>query len=70
MDGHTDITGDPEVNLQLSKDRANEVAFYLKEKGIDGKRIKTQGFGATRPLFGKDSTRLYPQNRRVEFKIQ
>jgi len=69
IDGHTDITGDPAINLQLSKDRANEVAFYLKEKGINEKRIKTQGYGATRPLFGKDSTRLYPQNRRVEFRI-
>jgi len=70
IDGHTDITGDPAVNLQLSKDRANEVAYYLKEKGIAADRIKTQGFGATRPLFGKDSTRLYPQNRRVEFTIK
>lgn len=31
IDGHTDITGDPELNLQLSRDRANEVAYYLKE---------------------------------------
>jgi outer membrane protein OmpA-like peptidoglycan-associated protein len=70
IDGHTDITGDPAVNLQLSKDRANEVAYYLKEKGIAADRIKTQGFGASRPLFGKDSTKLYPQNRRVEFTIK
>ena len=70
IDGHTDITGDPAVNLQLSKDRASEVAYYLKEKGIAANRIKTQGYGASRPLFGKDSSRLYPQNRRVEFTIK
>ena len=69
IDGHTDITGDPKINLQLSKDRASEVSFYLTEQGIDEGRIRTNGFGATKPLFSKDSTRKYPQNRRVEFKI-
>lgn len=70
IDGHTDITGNPAINMELSQDRANEVAWYLKEHGIAAGRIKTRGFGSTRPLFGKDSTRLYPQNRRVEFKIE
>lgn len=69
IEGHTDITGDQSQNLQLSKDRASEVAFYLKKKGIEAGRIATRGYGSSRPLFGKDSTRLYPQNRRVEFKI-
>ena len=70
IDGHTDITGDKEINLQLSKDRASEVAWYLKDRGIAATRIKTRGFGATKPLFSKDSTKMYPQNRRVEFKIE
>lgn len=70
IDGHTDITGDPTINQTLSEDRASEVAFYLTENGIANNRIKTRGFGATRPLFGKDSTRMYPQNRRVEFAIE
>lgn len=69
VEGHTDVTGDPDQNLQLSKDRASEVAYYLKKKGIDAARISTRGYGSSKPLFGKDSTRLYPQNRRVEFKI-
>lgn len=70
IEGHTDITGDPALNLQLSKDRASEVAFYLRQKGISKDRLSTTGYGSTRPLFGRDSTRLFPQNRRVEFKIR
>lgn len=70
IDGHTDLTGDPKINQTLSEDRASEVAYYLTENGIESNRIKTRGFGATRPLFGKDSTRMYPQNRRVEFSIE
>lgn len=70
IEGHTDITGDPKINQTLSEDRANEVAYYLQENGIEVTRIRTKGFGASKPLFGKDSTKMYPQNRRVEFVIE
>jgi len=69
IDGHTDITGDPKINLQLSKDRASEIAYYLKEQGIAEERLKTNGYGSSRPIYAKDSTQKYPENRRVEFKV-
>jgi outer membrane protein OmpA-like peptidoglycan-associated protein len=69
IDGHTDITGDPKLNMQLSKDRASEVAYYLEEQGISADRIFTKGYGSTKPVEGKDNQKMYPQNRRVEFRI-
>jgi outer membrane protein OmpA-like peptidoglycan-associated protein len=69
IEGHTDITGDSKVNLQLSKDRASEVAYYLGQQGIEESRITTKGYGSTKPLFSKDSTQKYPLNRRVEFVV-
>jgi outer membrane protein OmpA-like peptidoglycan-associated protein len=68
--GHTDITGDPEVNLQLSKDRAAEVATYLITKGVERARISTKGFGATKPKYGHAKNQMYARNRRVEFFIR
>lgn len=68
--GHTDVTGDPEVNLQLSKDRASQVAAYLIKKGVDQGRITTKGFGATKPRYGNSKNQMFARNRRVEFFIR
>jgi outer membrane protein OmpA-like peptidoglycan-associated protein len=69
IEGHTDNQGADNVNLRLSKDRADAVFEYLLAKGIDARRLETMGFGETRPI----DTNLTPQgrqiNRRVEFHI-
>ena len=69
IDGHTDDTGDPEYNMTLSKMRADAVKEALVEKGIAGGRIKTEGYGATRPLYPNDSEENRALNRRVELKF-
>ncbi len=67
--GHTDATGDAQYNLDLSKNRANAVRQYLIGKNIDGARLKSAGYGATKPLANNDEESGKQQNRRVEFNV-
>lgn len=63
IQGHTDQDGSIDYNQKLSLHRANEVAKYLITKGIDPNRIKTIGYGSTKPLSATDKA----ENRRVIF---
>lgn len=69
--GHADHTYLASSNMTLSENRANEAKKYLINKGIDGSRIKTDGFGERKPEVPcSDCTeRQLQMNRRVEFKL-
>ena len=67
--GHTDNDGSPAYNLKLSQNRAQSVASYLVQYGIDIKRISQKGYGADRPIQPNDSEENKQANRRIEFKI-
>lgn len=67
--GHTDNTGNPKKNEELSLARANAVRDYLAAKGINPARIKTEGFGDSRPVDTNDSPEGRQKNRRVEFRV-
>lgn len=69
LEGHTDITGNAEENIQLSLERVNSCKKYLVNKGIDGRRIQTKGYGSARPLKRTGSEKEREINRRVEFKV-
>jgi outer membrane protein OmpA-like peptidoglycan-associated protein len=49
LGGHTDRRGSSEYNQILSKKRAEVAKKYLVEHGIDASRIKTKGYGETKP---------------------
>jgi outer membrane protein OmpA-like peptidoglycan-associated protein len=66
----TDNVGNDEDNLQLSRERAFAVKTYLKDKGIDGDRMKAKGFGEENPVGSNDSEEGKAQNRRVELTIK
>ncbi|CAG5080580.1 OmpA family protein [Parvicella tangerina] len=66
--GHTDVTGDWDANVALSKNRAESVKAYLVDKGIDPKRVYTFGHGPEIPLMEGDFEEAYQYNRRVEFE--
>lgn len=68
--GHTDNTGNPEKNLELSKSRAAAVKNYIVKKGIDAKRLSSEGFGDTQPVADNKTPAGRAKNRRVEFKVQ
>ncbi|MFH2143620.1 MAG: OmpA family protein [Bacteroidota bacterium] len=69
ISGHTSNTGTPEHNLDLSNRRAKAVADFLIEKGIVENRIKSLGYGLTKPIASNETKEGRSKNRRVEFKI-
>jgi outer membrane protein OmpA-like peptidoglycan-associated protein len=66
IEGHTDNIGNVEKNLKLSEERAKVVADYLVSKGIDDSRVKSIGYGSTRPIHKSGEN---AKNRRVEFIV-
>jgi OmpA-OmpF porin, OOP family len=50
--GHTDRIGSDSYNKRLSERRAASVKSYLVSKGIDAKRIYTEGKGESQPVTG------------------
>ncbi len=69
ISGHTDNSGDPELNLQLSKARAERVRDYLLGHfNLTAEHLAVAYFGDTRPAAPNNSTQNRALNRRVEFK--
>jgi len=67
ISGHTDSTGDPEHNLNLSLRRAESVQNYLDANGIDEGRLVAIGYGPTRPIASNTTADGQQMNRRTEF---
>lgn len=68
VEGHTDDAGKPEDALILSEQRAKGIKEYLVFKGVSADRIKTVGYGSSRPLNGNTTEEERKENRRVEIK--
>ena len=62
--GHTDATGDAEVNTKLSADRAAAVRQALIDRGVPAEMLEAEGFGSAQPIDGYAPT--HGINRRVE----
>ncbi len=69
INGHTDSSGDDNDNMQLSIERASAVGLYFIHKGIDFKRLTTNGYGETQPISDNNTSKGRERNRRVEFEI-
>jgi outer membrane protein OmpA-like peptidoglycan-associated protein len=69
ISGHTDNTGSEGHNLNLSKRRADVVAEYLVDNGVDVNRIATFGLGSAKPLVVNTTDEGRKKNRRVELLI-
>jgi len=67
--GHTDNTGRPEVNLRISKQRAQAVANYLLQRRVGRDQVISQGYGATRPIASNESEEGRARNRRIEINF-
>ena len=69
IEGHTDNRGGTDMNMQLSRDRAASVKTYLVSKGVDEKRLETDGFGDTKPVEDNKTDKGRAANRRIEFVV-
>lgn len=67
--GYTDNTGNPNSNLNLSLQRAQSVANYLANKGVQLNRISSVGYGDKDPVASNDTAYGRALNRRVEINI-
>ncbi|WP_375445051.1 OmpA family protein [uncultured Fibrella sp.] len=68
LEGHTDIIGDFDKNLELSRNRVQSVRQYLTSKGIEATRVEAVGYGHSRPI-NSTPGKPHPENRRVEMVI-
>ncbi len=67
--GHTDNTGKPEWNKQLSENRAKAVYEWLINRGIEASRISYEGMGATQPVADNNTESGKAKNRRTEMVV-
>ena len=69
LEGHTDTIGDFDANVELSRNRVDEVKRYVVSKGIRADRVETIGYGPSRPINTNKSLKERPENRRVEMVV-
>jgi len=69
VEGHTDSTGSPQINQDLSQKRASAVASYLGSHGLDENSIRAVGYGFKKPIASNKSPVGRSQNRRVDIVI-
>jgi len=67
IEGHTDNQGSQAINQPLSEKRAAAVKTWLVGKGIADARLKTKGFGDSKPIDANNTPEGRANNRRVEF---
>ena len=67
--GYTDATGSAEINLTLSKERAEAIKMFLVSKGADPVLIETAGYGKANPIASNKTKAGRKLNRRVEFSL-
>ena len=66
--GHTDLHGSADLNLKLSRKRAQAVRAYLIKRGLPKGRFDVAGAGMSRPIVEKKGAPHDAINRRTEFR--
>lgn len=69
LEGYSDIIGDTNYNIELSKKRAQIVKDYLIDLGIDPDKIRVVGKGGTEKYGKGETNEALGQNRRVNLII-
>jgi len=70
VEGHTDSTGPLELNMRLSKERADVVAQYLVTGGLPASQVSTEGKGPGNPIGDNRTAAGRAKNRRVEIILE
>jgi OOP family OmpA-OmpF porin len=69
IQGHADERGDDEHNLDLTDRRAASVRRAMEERGVETERLRSRGYGETKPICTRHDENCWSQNRRSEFII-
>jgi len=67
VEGHTDSDGGDDDNMSLSKARGKTIMDKLIAMGISEDRLKSNGYGESKPLDTNSTPEGKANNRRVEF---
>ena len=67
--GHTDSQGREEMNLNLSKGRAEAVLTALRGARVKLKSLTAEGYGETQPIADNSTEEGREANRRIEFRL-
>jgi outer membrane protein OmpA-like peptidoglycan-associated protein len=70
IEGHTDNVGGDITNKPLSESRAKSVMNALISKGIEVSRLKSKGWGQSKPIADNNTEEGRAKNRRVEISKQ
>lgn len=69
VEGHTDDTGNPAYNDQLSLRRAEAVRAAMIERGVPASRLIAAGYGQSIPIGNNETEDGRARNRRIEIRI-
>ncbi|TAE31984.1 MAG: OmpA family protein [Cytophagales bacterium] len=69
IEGHADATGSDDLNLRLSRQRADAVADFLKSQGVRTGRVDEKGYGESQPIASNDNEAGRQKNRRVDIAV-
>jgi OmpA-OmpF porin, OOP family len=67
--GYTDNSGDPQQNVQLSQNRADNVMAALTMLGVDPERMDAKGYGQEHPIADNSSEKGRQKNRRISMRV-
>jgi outer membrane protein OmpA-like peptidoglycan-associated protein len=68
--GYTDDRGDPAANLDLSRNRAENVKASLERLGVDSGRLEAEGYGEQHPVASNATEEGRARNRRISLRIE
>jgi outer membrane protein OmpA-like peptidoglycan-associated protein len=66
--GHTDASGGYDLNMRLSRGRAEAVRAYLVNQGVPLIQMDTRGYGPDQPIATNATSAGRSANRRVELR--
>ena len=69
IEGFTDTTGTPAINMTLSQKRSDAVRLFLIAQGLPAGTISSQGMGQADPIADNSTAAGRKQNRRVDIIV-
>lgn len=70
ISGHSDKVGSRDINIRISRERANEIANQLTRMGVAPESLEVASHGTELPLIDTPEGVPEPRNRRVELVVR